>query len=248
MKKFISVIALAALFLSAGCAKKMPSSGYRLEAPQLAATLHALSDTGAVPSPETGSVGTTIPVAQDRMLIWTAQQRVEVEVVTNAVNMAVEITKNAGGYVQSSSVDSDSDAELTIRLPSAKLHGSLSSFAALGSNISVSVSSTDATEEFVDTQARAKVAKQLRDRLQELVTKATNVTEVLQVERELARVQAEIEAMEARIKSLSKQADLATIQLHLTRRSEPVPSRIYGPLGLAWYGLTWFIEKLFIIR
>lgn len=182
------------------------------------------------------------------MLIWTAEQRVEVEVVTNAVIAAMEVTKSAGGYVQSSSIDSDDDAELTLRVPSAKLHGSLSAFAALGSNLSVSVSSQDATEEFVDTQARAKVAKQLRDRLQELVTKATNVTEVLQVERELARVQAEIEAMEARLKSLSKQADYATIQLHVTRRTEPVPGRIYGPLGLVWYGFSWFVEKLFIIR
>ena len=24
--------------------------------------------------------------------------------------------------------------------------------------------------------------------------------------------------------------------------------RIYGPLGLVWYGFTWFVEKLFIIR
>lgn len=244
LKSIPGLLLLLLLFASSACKSRMPDrAGRYAEMPAAGIAPIAAGESAPQLLPAAATSAT-----ENRRLIWTAEQRIEVENITNSVTAVNGITARAGGYVQSSSVDSDSDAHLTIRVPSPRLTVALSACAALGTSISVKVSSTDVTEDFVDVQARAKVAKQLRDRLNDLVARATNVHEVLEVERELARVQADIEGMEARLKSLVSQSEMATLELYLVRRSPPAAGRIYGPLGLVWYGLTWFIEKLFIIR
>ena len=82
----------------------------------------------------------------------------------------------------------------------------------------------------------------LRDRLKQLLDKASAVKDVLAIETELNRVQADIDSMEGRIRALKGQVDYATVSLSLER--EP----ILGPLGYVCKGLWWGIEKLFVIR
>lgn len=82
----------------------------------------------------------------------------------------------------------------------------------------------------------------LRDRLTQLLEKAADVKDVLAIETELNRVQADIDSMEGRIKSLKGQVEYATVTLSLERKP------ILGPLGYLFKGLWWGVEKLFVIR
>ncbi len=66
--------------------------------------------------------------------------------------------------------------------------------------------------------------------------------DILAIETELNRVQADIDSMQGRMKSLKGKVDLATIELTLNR------AKILGPLGYLFKGLCWGVEKLFVIR
>lgn len=178
----------------------------------------------------------------DRLTVLTATQKVTVKDVEAAARQAEAIAQKSGGHVQSQSVREQEHAYLALRVPGPQLRPALDSLAALGAEDSRSLSSQDVTEQYVDTEARLKNAIALRDRLKALLGQAKDVKDILEIERELTRVQSEIDSMEGRLKKLKGQLDLAQIDLTLERE------RILGPLGYVVYGIGWLIQKLFVIN
>ena len=81
-----------------------------------------------------------------------------------------------------------------------------------------------------------------RDRLRQLLERAGNVQDVIAVERELARVQGEIESLEARLSVMRSQVALS--ELAVTLRQRPV----LGPLGVVAAGAGTVLKKLFVWR
>ena len=65
---------------------------------------------------------------------------------------------------------------------------------------------------------------------------------MLAIEKELNRLQSEIETMQAQVDRLESQVKSSTLSIHLRRE------RILGPLGYLGYGLWWTLSKLFVIR
>ncbi len=175
-----------------------------------------------------------------RMLIWRARLSLEVANVSDAVSQVREIAEQAGGYVESKS--EEQKARVVLRVPVEALTPAMSSLEDVGRVIRRSISSDDVTERYVDTEARLQTMIALRDRLQALLDRAENVSQVLTVERELSRVQSDIDAMEARLRSLRAQVDLATIEVSISRRV------ILGPVGYIIKGTFWTIGKLFVIQ
>ena len=187
-------------------------------------------------------VDTLEAVDVDRILIWRAYLSLEVSVVADAVAEATRITTEADGYVESQSDSSETHSSLTLRVPADALKPSLASLETLGTVSNRSLSSEDVTEQYIDVDARLKTKIALRDRLRELLQQASEVRDILALEKELSRVQADIDSMQARLKTLKGQADLATINISLNRRP------ILGPLGYLGKGAWWALERLFIIR
>ncbi len=181
-------------------------------------------------------------VRADRMLVWKAWLDLEVWNVSNAVARAVALAQQQGGFVEQRSGSEEAEASLRLRVPAAQLKAAVGGLEELGTVTRRNLSSEDVTEQYVDVAARLKNKLVLRDRLQQLLDKATGVKDVLAIETELNRVQADIDAMTARLKVLKGQADLATIEVNFTRRA------ILGPLGYVCHGLWWCVEKLFVIR
>ena len=178
----------------------------------------------------------------DRMIIRTAELSVTVEQVAQAAKSAEAIAKKAGGYVETSIVSGQTEAHVRMRVASDRLGAALDELAALGSEESRYVRSRDVTGEVIDTRAALRNKKALRDRLRKLLDRAESVKDVLLIEEQLARIQTEIDASEGRLKSLQGQIRLARVDLTLERKV------ILGPLGLAFKGIVWVIEKLFVIQ
>jgi hypothetical protein len=213
-------IGLAAL-LTAGCAS------YRGE------SIGALAPRGPVEE-EAGISG--------RMLIWRAWLSLEVGAVSNTVARITDMTVKAGGYVESTADAGDESAQMVLRVPVNSLSSTVAALETLGTVTHRRVSSEDVTEQYVDTDARLQTMIALRDRLRELLDKAQDVKDVLAIEKELGRVQADIDSMQARLKALRGQVDLASIHVSIKRQ------RILGPLGYAFKGVWWVVEKLFVIQ
>jgi hypothetical protein len=181
-------------------------------------------------------------VRPDRMLIWKANLSIEVWNISNAVKEASSMAERAGGFVEQKSDHGDESASLTLRIPAKAFKTTLSDLEILGSVTYRSIEGEDVTEQYIDVEARLKNKVVLRDRLKQLLEKATEVKEILAIETELNRVQADIDSMEGRIKSLKGQVEYATVRLSLERK------QILGPLGYLFKGLWWGVEKLFVIR
>ena len=224
-KALLCVSALAACVALAGCMQyEMAAAGARV------------AGKSATRSPD------STEVRADRMLIWKASLDVDVWDVPKAVADATAVAEKHGGYVERKSDSGEDSASLTLRIPVKAFKESLAGFEALGTVTYRNVEAEDVTEQYVDVEARLKNKAALRDRLKQLLDKATSVKDVLAIETELNRVQADLDSMAARIKSLKGQVDLATVRLSLRRRP------ILGPLGYFFKGLWWGVERLFVLR
>lgn len=105
----------------------------------------------------------------------------------------------------------------------------------------------DVTEEFVDIQARLKTKKELEQRYRTLLQRAAKVTEILEIEKQLAEVRAEIESVEGRLRYLANQSTYSTLSITYYKA---VPKQIaFGQkfkqgLSNGWQNFVWFTVGL----
>lgn len=169
---------------------------------------------------EGGRQGSSQETSQtiDRKIISTATLTVEADSVERATAMAQAIAENLGGFVSqlSSSGGAQSPrADLTLRVPQPQFFPALARIEALGEVQSRSLGREDVTERYIDLSARLKSAEREEQSLLNLLGRSNSVAEVLSVERELARVRAEVERLQGQLNFLERQVALASIQLTL---------------------------------
>jgi hypothetical protein len=177
----------------------------------------------------------------ERMLVRRAAMDVVVTDVAQASARAQSILVGAHGYVERGQ-RSDRSASFTIRVPEATLDAVVDSLGTLGKVASHTVSAEDVTEESIDLDARLQALTAERDRLKQLLDRATTITEVMTVEREVARVQGEVDSLAGRLKQLRNSAAMASVDLSLRRKI------VLGPLGYIAQGLGTLLSKLFVLR
>ena len=135
--------------------------------------------------------------------------------VARRTNAVIANTSMAGGREQTRA------ASLELRVPSDRFDEAVNGLSPIGKLESVNVSVEDVGEEFVDVQARVTNARRLEQRLIELLANRTGkLSEVLNVERELARVRQEIERYEGRMRYLRARASVSTLTIAV---HEPYP-------------------------
>jgi hypothetical protein len=122
-----------------------------------------------------------------------------------------------------------SNAQVTLRIPAEKLASVEAQAAKLGKVLSQSAAESDVTQQHVDLAARLTNLQAEEVRLRGFLDKATKVSDMLEIERELARVRGEIEAMQAQIAYLDQQSAMATLTLALS-----APGALVQPAGGTW--------------
>lgn len=208
-------------------------------------------DTGVVsPSqPQTGPKGDVAPgvAEQDRLIVRTKSMRLQVKSTVAAVERIRALTKQHDGIITDLQVATDTDEWIyrydasgvpsdtplrgwvTVRIPGDKVDAFSEAVAALGVVKSQSEGSEDVTQQHVDLSARLANLKAEEARLREFFDAAKNVSEMLSIEQELARVRGEIESLDAQVKYLERQAALATVTIELVE-DKPV----VRPEGESW--------------
>jgi hypothetical protein len=168
--------------------------------------------------------GTAIDVAP-HMVIRTGFAGVEVDSLEPAVAALRLSAQQLGGYVANATVTSGREqqrgATLEVKVPAVRFDDLISGLRPLGRLENVNVTAEDVGEEFVDVTARIANAKRLEERLIDLLaTRTGKLQDVLNVERELARVREEIERHEGRLRYLKSRTALSTLSVAL---HEPLP-------------------------
>jgi hypothetical protein len=183
-------------------------------------------DTAGEPAPDTPTVDTgSAPQVAAPLLIYTADVHLAVFEAKKALDEAEKMARELGGYL----VRRDNQS-ITVRVPAGKFDGALAKMIQLGDVLHREVTVQDVTAEYHDLAVRLKNAEAVRDRLEELLKKAVKVEEAIQVERELARVTAEIESMKGRLKLLRELVSFSTITLRFRARPvENIGSKVQLP-------------------
>jgi hypothetical protein len=140
-------------------------------------------------------------------------------------NTAIQqLVKKYKAVVQSDSEDKNDytlSRYLTLRIPNQYFDSFIKD---LASGIEYfdrkNISIEDVTEEYIDVASRVKTKKALEERYIELLKKATKVSEMLEIERELATIREEIEAKEGRLKYIQNKVSMSTISIEFYKSTE----------------------------
>lgn len=104
-----------------------------------------------------------------------------------------------------------------------------------GRIVQQSTASEDLTRQIVDTEARLRAQTALRDRLQQLLrSRPGRLADLLEVERELARVQGEIDAVQSALAVMRTRVAMSELTLTYRSAPRPVGSDTFEPLRQAF--------------
>lgn len=131
---------------------------------------------------------------------------------------------------------------LTVRVPEQSLDRVMEQVSGVGSVRARSQTSTDVTDQYVDTASRVKSQKASVERVRTLLGRAASIGDVVRLESELSRREADLDALEARLAALDDSTTLATLVVTLERPdavAAPSPSDegFVGGLRDGWHAL-----------
>ncbi|MBL8996906.1 MAG: DUF4349 domain-containing protein [Gemmatimonadetes bacterium] len=200
-------------------------------------------------APRQSATNSAIP----SMIIRRGDVSIRVDTLEAAIAAVRRLAGSLGGYIGDVSMNAGEyevrRATLVMRIPTARFDDAMAGMSPLGRVEHSSVSAEDVGEEFVDVQARITTGRRLESRLVELLaTRTGKLEEVLQVERELARVRGEIERYEGRARYLSARVATSTIAVTVSERapvvgSNPGRSVIGEAFVNAWRNFVGLVAK-----
>ncbi len=191
-----------------------------------------------------GAQGPAKNVIVPRKLIRKGSMHCRVNSLDSVRGQLLTILKSVDGYVSSESASSNINQNLsfTLRIPEDNFDGFIFGIEGISKEVlSRNISVNDVTDQYVDIAARLSTKRALHARYTQLLSKAKNVKEVIEVERELAKVLADIESSEVRLKSLGDRASYATLNLSFSIEKEPVTQATFfsdfgDSLSAGWTG------------
>ncbi|MCT4352354.1 DUF4349 domain-containing protein [Streptomyces sp. Je 1-79] len=168
-----------------------------------------------------GATDTKKPAApQQQHVIRTAELSVEVEDAARALATARRVTEGAGGHVSHESTERVDDTHVTsrvvLRVPQDSYDPVLKELSGTGRLLFRKADAKDVTEQVVDVESRIATQRASVDRVRKLMDQATRLSDVVTLEGELSRRQADLESLLAQQASLKDRTTMATITLELT--------------------------------
>jgi len=178
----------------------------------------------AVPALKSDTFAQTPPAGalpRGPLVIRTATLRVIVKEFGNVRPTVEAVVSQFGGFVDRLSVDADTATARSLtgslRVPADSLGAALDRLRQLGQVVEDAQGSEDVTDQIVDLDARLASARATEQRLTDLLKNRTGrLSDVLSVERELARVRLDIERLDAEKTNTTRRVTYATITIQIS--------------------------------
>jgi len=205
----------------AGGEAAQPASGALADQDQA----EAQSDSKPGSAKDSGSQASTAPQpAAGAHIIRTVSVSVQVKDVSKALTKVRTTAQNAGGYVGSETTtlneeeggEGSESTEIVLRVPVGEYEKVLADLEGTGKLLHREAEAQDVTEQVVDVESRITTQRASVNRIRELMDQATKLSDVVTLEGELSRRQADLESLLARQTSLKDRTTLATINLSLS--------------------------------
>jgi hypothetical protein len=163
-------------------------------------------------------------------IIYTGDMRVEVDDVAAAASQVEKTVSEAGGRASDRQMNTDAEghrtATIAARFPAAKFTAVHDALLKLGDVISDRVQSQDVGKQFVDLEARLKNLVREETVVAGLFSREGKIGDVLQVERELARVRGEIEQIQGELRYLKDQVAYSTLTVTLAPKRPAIERKM----------------------
>ena len=207
--------------------------------------------------------------AGQRQVVRTGQVIVEVETLATSAARVRQAALDARGFVASETTGSASPVDpipldgdepvgrsaapgesvIVLRVPEARFAAVLDSVAAIGTELSRTTRAEDVTGEVADLTSRTATAKASVDRIRVLLADAKDLKDIVLLESELTRREADLEAYQARLAALSGQAEMSTITavLRTPQAGANEPNSFLRGLQQGWVALQDSTAALFVL-
>ena len=198
------------------------------------------ADDARVKSPTAAPEGGAVPGSLGRDVVRTAQLTLQVTDPTAATRGVRTAVAAAGGVVAEEQVDA-TGAWLVVRVPAPGLDRLVDDLAATGTVLARSGRTEDATEQVVDLDSRVATQQASVTRVRALLAQATSIGDIVSVEAELARREADLDSLQRRLAALKDRVALSTLTVELRTAPGPVPATpppgFGAGLDAGWSGL-----------
>jgi predicted component of type VI protein secretion system len=176
----------------------------------------------------------------------------DLESTYNQIKTAITANKAS---VQSDSQEKDYRTitrRLTIRIPSQNFDAFLESISKGVSYFDEkNISSQNVTEEYIDLTSRLNTKRKLEERYIEILKKATKVSEILEIEKQISAIREEIEAKQGQLKYLESRVSESTVTIEFYKtiaQKEGVKisygSKIWNSIQSGFFSLSDFLLSL----
>jgi Domain of unknown function (DUF4349) len=206
------------------------SSGAPGIAGRVATDNSAASGAGAAPS-------AVLPRQAAGEVIYTGSIDVRVPEVNQASRDAQAKIGALGGYLFSQRSVTNNNAPaatLVFKVPPAKFVDALDQLGTLGTEVGRSVQADDVTAQIVDLESRLKTALASLSRTRDLLARATSISDIVTLEREVATRETTAEQLQGQLRVLQSQVAAATLTLTIgeqLKESKPSPSKDIPSVG-----------------
>ena len=171
----------------------------------------------------TGSGAGNSNVQTSQKLIRRAYINAETEDLTPLLQSLTAQIQALGGYIENQELYNGSSyssnryrsVSMTIRIPADKLDGFIAQVQDVSNVVSYNESQEDVTLTYVSTESRIKALETEQERLLELLGKAENMSDLLEIEARLTDVRYELERVTSQLLVMANQVDYATVELYI---------------------------------
>ena len=230
MKKFLkmTIVMMLVLALLTGCGassmaadKYAPMENMAVESPAAPMPEYALDVEYKANSIESGQ---SVPNTEQK-LIKTVRMDVETEDLEALLPQISAKIAQLGGYVENQELYNGSSyssyrnrsASLTVRVPAEHLNSFVQDVKGVSNVVTYNESTENVTLQYVSTESRMKALEVEQERLLELLAKAENMSDLLEIEARLTDVRYELERVTSQLRVLANQVDYATIHLYISQ-------------------------------
>jgi hypothetical protein len=246
IKSIITILTALTVLTTCSCSGKKQESEWEYNS---AKTFDALVM-------EESSLQTNEPISDkvetvDRKIIKEGEIKFKTTDVNKTKSLIVQTLRESNGYISKDNAYDYSDRFehlLIIRVPADKFDLVLNN---ISENVdqfdSKNIDVLDVTEEYIDIEARIKTKKELQKRYIDILKQARNVSEMLEIEREIGNLQTEIESVEGRIKYLKDEIAFSTLTItyyQTTASKFGFSSKFVDGIKNGWSSFLWFIIGL----
>lgn len=231
-----AVVGLLTVLLLAGCSGSSDDAGgdgttsADMSAPEPASALLQAEDADV--SVESGEVASGAEEAslptQTRAVISTGTVTLRGDDVEDLRIDVRKVLDTYGGELSESESSSDNAGEMTfarlvLRVPSDKFNSAVEDIRALSKFGNLETGQEDVTTQVIDVEARVRAQTKSLERIEALLAEATTFKDVVAIESQLTRRQADLDSLKAQQAYLSDQTSMSTITVYLEQRGKDTP-------------------------